>query len=60
MEIFALGNDVGGVRVNGIHLNKLWFADGTVLLAENIQELQNTQNNVIQDSQECGLTLNVK
>ena len=61
-EIFnkALENDAGGILVNGIPLNNLRYADDTVLLAENMQDLQNMLNNVITTSREYGLTLNVK
>jgi len=38
----------------------LRYADDTVLLAENMSDLQNMLNNDIISSRECGLTLNVK
>jgi len=43
-----------GIRINGIPLNNLCYADDTALLAENML------NNVITSSREYGLTLNVK
>lgn len=61
-EIFAkaLENNAGGIRVNGIRLNNLRYADDAVLLAENMQDLQGMLNDVITASEEYGLTLNVK
>jgi len=56
----ALENEESGIQVNGIPLNNLRYADDTVLLAENISDLQNMLNNVITSSREYGLTLNVK
>jgi len=42
-EIFpkVLENEEGGRRVNGIRLNNLRYADDTVILAENMSDLQN-------------------
>jgi len=47
-------------KVEGGPLNNLRYADDTVLLAENISNLQIVLNNVITSSQEYDVTLNVK
>jgi len=46
-EIFTkvLENEEGGIRVKGIPLNSLRYADDTVLLAENMSDFQNMLNN---------------
>ncbi|KAI5746880.1 hypothetical protein M8J77_008501 [Diaphorina citri] len=56
----ALEHETGGIKINGIAINNLRYADDTVLLAENTEDLQRMLNNVIQASQERGLTLNTK
>jgi len=55
-EIFtkAFKNEEGGIRVDGIPLNNLRYADDTVLFAENMSDLQNMLNNVITSSLEEG------
>uniref|UniRef100_A0A8D8UV16 Craniofacial development protein 2 n=2 Tax=Cacopsylla melanoneura TaxID=428564 RepID=A0A8D8UV16_9HEMI len=61
-EIFAraLKHDSGGIRVNGTAVNNLRYADDTILIAENMQDLQTMLDNVVTASQHFGLTLNTK
>ncbi|KAI4487831.1 hypothetical protein M0802_011791 [Mischocyttarus mexicanus] len=61
-EIFTktLEINTGRIRVKRVPLNNLSYADDTILLAENMQDLQNMSNDVITASRESGLTLNVK
>uniref|UniRef100_A0A8D8WNS4 Craniofacial development protein 2 n=2 Tax=Cacopsylla melanoneura TaxID=428564 RepID=A0A8D8WNS4_9HEMI len=56
----ALEEEVGGIVINGTHINNLRYADDTVLLAENMEDLQGMLNKVIRISEEYGLTLNTK
>ncbi|RZF44527.1 hypothetical protein LSTR_LSTR002300 [Laodelphax striatellus] len=56
----ALEEETGGIKINGIPINNLRYADDTVLLAENIEDLQRMLNNVIIASEEGGLSLNAK
>lgn len=44
--------------MNGIIINNLWYADDTVLLAENIEYLQKMINNIFEASRGSGLSLN--
>jgi len=59
-EIFTkvFENKESGIRVNRISLNNLRYVDDTVLLAENMSDLQNILNNVITSSREYDQTLN--
>lgn len=61
-EIFAraLTEDIKGIKVNGTYINNLRYADDTILLAENMSDLQEMLNNVTKTSRQYGLTLNIK
>lgn len=52
----ALENDADGIRATGIPLNNLRYADYTVLLTEDMPDLQNMLNKIITVSREYGLT----
>uniref|UniRef100_A0A8D8SJ40 Craniofacial development protein 2 n=2 Tax=Cacopsylla melanoneura TaxID=428564 RepID=A0A8D8SJ40_9HEMI len=56
----ALEEERGGININGRPVNNIRYADDTVLLAETMEDLQRMLNNVIQASEESGLTLNTK
>uniref|UniRef100_A0A8D9DVR2 Craniofacial development protein 2 n=1 Tax=Cacopsylla melanoneura TaxID=428564 RepID=A0A8D9DVR2_9HEMI len=56
----ALEEERGGIVINGTPVNNLRYADDTVLLAENIEDLQRMLNKVMEASEEYGLTLNTK
>ena len=47
-------------RINGQNINNLRYADDTVLLADNKEDLQTITNNVKINSQKFGLDMNVK
>ncbi len=56
----ALDEASGGIRINGIPINNLRYADDTVILANNQGELQQMMDRVVQHSEAMGLTLNTK
>ena len=58
--IFRESQHLEGVRINGKNLNNLRYADDTVLLADNKENLQIITNNVKTNSQKSGLDMNVK
>jgi hypothetical protein len=49
-----------GIKINGVRLNNLRFADDTVLIAETLEELQTLVNKIADCSEEYGLSLNIK
>lgn len=56
----ALYNVTVGIKVNGIPIHNIRYADDTVLLAENIEDLQTLLDRVVEASAEFGLTLNAR
>lgn len=54
----ALGNETRGIKVNGISINNLRYADDTAILADNIQDLQDMVNLINVAGREYGLTIN--
>lgn len=59
-EIFNRNEDLKGVRIGGISINDLRFADDTLLVAESEEELQELLSQVEANSLEFGLEMNVK
>jgi hypothetical protein len=55
----ALDEVQGGIKINGISIDNIRYADDTVLIASNAQELQNIINAVVHHSEMFGLHLNV-
>ena len=53
-------NELNGLKVGGININNLRYADDTALIAESEQELQYILDRVTEVSQENGLNLNTK
>ena len=49
-----------GVRMGGIKINNLRYADGTTLLAESKEELLQPVTNIKEKSAQAGLYLNLK
>ena len=59
-EIFGKNENMKGVRIGGISINDLRFADDTLLVAESEEELQELVSQVEENSLEYGLEMNVK
>ena len=49
-----------GVKINGHNINKLRYADDTVLIAEDEASLQDLVTAVKDESEKCGLLMNIK
>lgn len=49
-----------GIRVNGVWINNVRYADDTVLIADNIHDLQQLVNVVGEQSESMGLNINTK
>ena len=49
-----------GVKINGVNINNIRYADDTVLIADSEENLQRLLDITIEKSEEMGLTLNVK
>ena len=52
--------DMKGIKINGININNIRYADDTVLIADSEKELQNLVDKVEVESERLGLQLNVK
>ena len=52
--------DIPGVKIGGVNINNLRYADDTALLAENEAGLQNILNKVVTESEKKGLQINIK
>ncbi len=52
--------DLEGIKVGGVNINNLRYADDTVLLADSQDKLQAILDKVVTASEEKGLSLNVK
>lgn len=49
----------GGIKINAATINNIKSADDTVLITNNVQELQNIINSVVRHREMCGFNLNV-
>ena len=58
--IFRKTNHIPGVKINGHYINNLRYADDTVLIAENEASLQDLVTAVKDESEKCGLFMNIK
>ena len=59
-KIFIESDELPGCVVSGENLNNLRYADDTALLAESESALEGIVNVVRQNSEEIGLSMNVK
>jgi hypothetical protein len=59
-NIFKHIKEIPGLNINGNIINNLRYADDTVLLAENPEELQHLVKEVSMKSREYGLEMNIK
>lgn len=55
----VLETDIG-IKINGLPLNNLRYADDTVIMAERLEELQQLLSSVTDNSREMGLNINAK
>ena len=58
--IFRETNDIPGLKINGVNINNLRYADDTVLLAEDEKSLQDIVTAVKEESEKYGLMMNIK
>ena len=59
-SIFRLIKDIPGIAVGGHIINNQRYADDTVLLARNEMKLQKLVDKVVTESNNKGLSLNIK
>ena len=59
-HIFRKTNHIPGVKINGHKSNNLRYADDTVLIAEDEASLQDLVTAVKDESEKCGLLMNIK
>ena len=59
-HIFRKTNHIPGVKINGHNINNLRYADDTVLIAEDEASLQDFVTAVKDESEKCGLLMNIK
>lgn len=55
----ALSEQDIGIKINGIPINNLRYADDTVVIAETPEDLQILINRIVECSEEYGLSLNI-
>lgn len=56
----ALDDETKGLKINGVPINNIRYADDTILMAANLNDLQILVDKVNTSSEELGLSLNVK
>lgn len=54
-----LDNETAGVKINGIPINNIRYADDTVLLTENIEDLKRVVQKLYENSMHYGLKMNL-
>ena len=59
-KILRAIKDMKGIKINGININNVRYADDTVLIADSEKELQHLVDKVEAESERLGLQLNVK
>ncbi|GFS27514.1 RNA-directed DNA polymerase from mobile element jockey-like, partial [Elysia marginata] len=60
LQIFRTIDNIPGLTVGCININNLRYADDTVMLAENEDDLQKLVNIVKKESEKCGLFINIR
>ena len=59
-EIILRGvNDFEGIKVNGVNINNVRYADGTVLISTSPRELQKMINELEKIGEQYGMSINV-
>lgn len=56
----ALGNEPLGIKVNGVCISNIRYADDTILLGNSVEELQQILDKINNISKEHGLAINAK
>lgn len=56
----AFSDQTIGIKINGIPINNLRYADDTVLIAETAEDLQILVDRIVEYSEQYGLSLNIK
>lgn len=49
-----------GIKINGVWINNIRYADDTVLIADNIEDLQELVNKIGEQSKSMGLNINIQ
>ena len=49
-----------GIKISGRHINNLWYADDTTLMAETEEELKSLLKKVKEESEKAGLKWNIQ
>ena len=60
MRNARLNDSQAGIKIAGININNLWYADDTTLRAESEEELKNLWMKVKEESKKAGLKLNIQ
>ena len=55
-----LNDSQAGIKIAGININNLWYADDTTLRAESEEELKNLWMKVKEESEKASLKLNIQ
>lgn len=56
----ALENETAGIKVNGVLINNIRYADDTVVIASNLEDLERVMNKILRCGGTYGLSLNIK
>ena len=60
MRNLGQGEAQAGIKISGININNLRYADDTTLMAKSEEELKNLLMKVKEDSEKVGLKLNIQ
>ena len=60
MRNAGLGEAQAGIKIAGRNINNLRYADNTILMAENEEELKSLLMKVKEESEKAGLKLNIQ
>ena len=60
MRNAGLDETQAGIKIAGININNLWYANDTTLMAESEEELKSILMKVKEESEKVGLKLNIQ
>ena len=60
MRNTGLEETQAGIKIAGRHINNIWYADDTTLMAESEEELKSLLMNVKEESEKVDLKLNIQ
>ena len=60
MQNAGLDEAQGGIKITGRNINNLRYAEDTILMAENKEELKSLLMKVKEESEKVGLKLNIQ